>query len=116
VTGQARGDLRPVLRLQCLDRGGKEVAILHHDVATLAINEIANDGIDILPQHFAVGENGVGGQADPPQTLGTGAVLVHLRADRPTSSGAGGCDPLWHYRRGRPAAIHKKLYPIRRPL
>ena len=31
------------------------------------------------------------------------AVLVHSRVDRPTSTGTGGNDPLWHSWRGTPA-------------
>ena len=39
----------------------------------------------------------------------TSAVLVHLRVDRPTSTGAGGSDPRWLCGRGKPGlAIRKR--------
>jgi hypothetical protein len=58
MTGYGRSDLRPILRLEGLERGRKEIAIFHHDVAPLVLYEIANDGIHILPKGLGGSETG----------------------------------------------------------
>src|SRR5262245_11494271 len=44
VIGHCGGDLRPIPRLQRLQRRGKELMVFHHDVVPLALDEVANDG------------------------------------------------------------------------
>ena len=56
MTGYGRSDLRPILRLEGLERGGKEISIFHHHVAPLVRDEIANNGIDSLPKNFNIRE------------------------------------------------------------
>src|SRR5262245_33359288 len=48
LSGQCRGELGPVLSLQSLDRGRKEVPLLHRHMAALVPNEVANDAINSL--------------------------------------------------------------------
>ena len=57
MTGDGRSDLRPILRLKGLKRGRKEIAIFHHHVMPLVRDEIANNGIDILPKNFSIREH-----------------------------------------------------------
>src|ERR1043166_6819997 len=57
LTGQSRGDLRPILRLQRLDRGRKEVALFHGHVTTFLLDEVANDVIDGLSLEFPIGQD-----------------------------------------------------------
>jgi len=46
----------------------------------------------------------------PRNSAAASAVLVHSRVDQPTSTGAGGSDPLWHGWRGKPSTIRRKGY------
>src|SRR6202040_1372913 len=57
MTDYGRSDLRPILRLKGLKRGRKEISIFHHHVVPLARDEIANNGIDILPKNFTIREH-----------------------------------------------------------
>ena len=57
MTGYGRSDLRPILRLERLKRSRKEISIFHHHVASLVRNEIANNGVDILPKNFTICEH-----------------------------------------------------------
>jgi len=57
MTGHGRSDLGPILRLKGLKRRRKEISIFHHHVASLVRDEIANNGIDILPKNFTIREH-----------------------------------------------------------
>ena len=48
MTGQGRRDLRPILRFQSSEGGGKEIAIFHHHVPPLVLYEIAKGFDDVL--------------------------------------------------------------------
>jgi len=56
MTGDGRSDLRPILRLKGLKRGRKEISIFHHHLVPFVRDEIANNGIDILPKNFTFRE------------------------------------------------------------
>src|SRR5580765_2357025 len=75
MTDQGRSDLRPVLRLQSLEGGRKEITIFHHDVTPLVLYEIANDVIHILPEDFTIREDTVDRLSDAAQTLSSFLVL-----------------------------------------
>ena len=57
MTGYGRSDPRPIVRLKGLTRGRKEISIFHHHVVPLVRDEIANNGIDILPKNFTIREH-----------------------------------------------------------
>ena len=69
MLGQGRSDFCPILRLQSLEGGRKEIAIFHHDVIPLVLDEIANDVIHILPRDFTIRENTLDRFSDAAQTL-----------------------------------------------
>ena len=75
MAGQRRGDLRPILRLQSLEGGRKEITIFHHDMTPLVLYEIANDVIHILPKDFTIREDTVDRLSDAAQTLSPFLVL-----------------------------------------
>ncbi len=70
LSGQCRVNLSPVLRLQGLDGGRKEIALFHGDMGSFVHDEIANDVIDGVPQHFTIGQRTVDRLHDPAQTFG----------------------------------------------
>jgi hypothetical protein len=42
------------LRVKGFECGRKEISIFHHHVVPLVRDEIANNGIDILPKNFSI--------------------------------------------------------------
>src|SRR5262245_54995597 len=82
LSGQCRGDLGPVLSLQSLDRGRKEVPLLHRHMAALVPNEVANDAIDSLPGNDPVGKYGLDRLRNLAQTFGAAPVAGGKIADR----------------------------------
>ena len=75
MIGQGRRDLIPIVRLQSLEGGGKEITIFHHDVIPLVPYEITNDVIHILSRDFTIREDTVDRLADAAQTLSRFLVL-----------------------------------------
>jgi hypothetical protein len=49
----------PNLEALGLQGGREEITIFRHNVIPLMLDEIANDGVHILPQDFAIGEDAV---------------------------------------------------------
>src|SRR5262245_49105018 len=75
LSGQCRGELGPVLGLQSLDRGRKEVPLLHRHMAALVPNEVANDAINSLPGNDPVGKYGLDRLRNLAQTFSAAPVL-----------------------------------------
>ena len=69
MIGCGRSDLSPICRLESLERGGKEIAVFDHDVTPLALYEIANDVLNILPKHLPIRQNAVDRLNEAAQTL-----------------------------------------------
>ena len=76
MTGLGSRDLRPILRLQSLEGGRKEITIFHHDVMPLVLYEVANDIIHILPNDLMIRQGAVDRLSDAAQTFGPGLVLA----------------------------------------
>lgn len=81
VRGQGRRDFGPILRPQRLHGRREEVAIFHLDVTPLVFQEIANDGVHVMPKELAVGEHTVNRFCDAAQTLGPFFMLTRKIAD-----------------------------------
>jgi hypothetical protein len=60
----------------CLKRSGKEVAIFHHRVTALLLDEIANDGIHILAKNLTIREQAFNRVSDAAQAFGPILVLA----------------------------------------
>ncbi len=84
MSGQGSSDLRPISRLQSPEGGRKEITIFHHDVMPLVLDEVANDGINILPRHLMIRQRLVDRLSDAVQTFNPCSVLAseitHLRS------------------------------------
>lgn len=76
LIGYGRSDLRPILRLKGPKRGRKEIAIFHHDMVPLVLDEIANNGIHIFPKNFTIREHAVDRVSDAAQALGPFLVFA----------------------------------------
>ena len=76
MTGQGCSDLRPILRLQSLEGGRKEITIFHHDVMPLVLYEVANDSIHMLPKDLMIRQRTVDRLSDAVQTFGPYLVLA----------------------------------------
>ena len=87
MRGQGRSDFGPIGRPQCLQGRREEIAILHHDVTPLVLQEIANDGVHVLPTEFAIREHTVDRFCDAAQTLGPFLMLTREIADFRRGSG-----------------------------
>ena len=75
LIGQYRGDLRPLLTLQRLNRGRKEIPLFHGDMAPFVLDEVENDVVDGVPQDFPIGQDTLDRLCDPPQTFAGPPVL-----------------------------------------
>ncbi len=76
LTGQSRRrDLRPVLRLQSLDRGWKEITLFRGDMVPLLHDEVANDAVYGVPRDFLIHQYTLDRLRDPVQTLGSAPML-----------------------------------------
>ncbi|MFY9959082.1 hypothetical protein [Bradyrhizobium sp.] len=62
--------------LEGLKRGRKEISIFHHHVAPLVRDEIANNGIDILPKNFVIREHVLDRVSDAAQPFSPFVVFV----------------------------------------
>ena len=93
VDGQGRCDLVPILGLKYVQGDRKEITIFHHDVAPLMLDEIPNDGIDILTKKFLIRENAVDRSSDAVQTLRALLVLTREIADLLGRSGIASFQP-----------------------
>ncbi len=76
MSGLGSRDLRPILRLQSLEGGRKEITIFHHDVMPLVLYEVANDIIHILPNDLMIRQGAVDRLSDAAQTFGPCLVLA----------------------------------------
>src|SRR5208282_5984180 len=76
-TGHSRrGDLCPVLRLQGLDRGRKEITLFHGDMLPCMHDEVANDVVDSVPRDYPIHHQyTLDRLRDPAQTFGSAPVL-----------------------------------------
>jgi hypothetical protein len=72
---QCRGDLRPVLRLQSLDRGRKEITLFHRDMAPLVHDEVANHIVDGVPHDVPIPQHTLDRLHSPAQTFGAIPML-----------------------------------------
>ena len=54
LISRSRGNLRPILRLQSLDRGRKEITLFHGHMTPFMLDEVANDVVDSLAQQFPI--------------------------------------------------------------
>ena len=69
MTGYGGRDLRPIFGLEGLERGKKEISIFHHHVVPLVHDELANNGIDILPKNFSIREHVLDCVSDAAQAI-----------------------------------------------
>jgi hypothetical protein len=76
MAGYGRSDLRPILRLKGLKRGRKEISIFHHHVLPFVRDEIADNGIDILPKNFTIREHVPDCLSDAAQAFSSFAVFA----------------------------------------
>ena len=76
MAGYGRSDFRPILRVEGLKRGRKEISILHHHVVPLVRDEIANDGIDSLPKNFTIREDVLDRVSDAAQPFSPFVVFL----------------------------------------
>jgi hypothetical protein len=72
---QRRVDLHPVLRLQSLDRGRKEITLFRGDMATFVHDEVANHVIDGVPQDAPIPQHTLDRLHNSAQTFGTLPML-----------------------------------------
>ena len=87
MIGCGRSDLSPICRLESLEGGGEEVAVFDHEVTPLALYEIANDLVHILPQDFTIREDVIDRLSDAAQAVGPLLVLKCEIADLCSRSG-----------------------------
>ena len=73
--GQSRGDLRPILTLQSLNRRRKEFTIFHGNMGPFVLDEVANDAVDGLPPDFPIRQYTLDCLRHPLQTFGAAPVL-----------------------------------------
>jgi hypothetical protein len=76
TSGYGRSDLGPILGLECLKGGREKIAIFHHHVTALVLDEIANDGIHILAKNFTIREHVVNHVSNAAQAFGPSLVLA----------------------------------------
>src|SRR5262245_8055802 len=81
LISQSCGDLCPVLRLQRLDRGRKEVTLFLGHMMPFLLDEVSNDVIDGLPQEFPISQHTFDCPRDPAQTFGAPAMIGREIAD-----------------------------------
>ena len=75
LIGQSRGDLRPLLTLQCLNRCRKEITLFHGDMVPFVLDEVENDVVDGMSQDFPIRQYTLNRLRDPPQKFGAAPVL-----------------------------------------
>ncbi len=78
---QGRSDFGPIGGLQCLQSRREKISIFHHDVTPLVIQEIANDGVDVLARNLTSRENSVDRGCNPAQSLSPFLMFACKLAD-----------------------------------